>query len=245
MQKIFLVCMLATIVFTSCQNSTSTEVKNTEKDSIVMEAILSPAKLIGSYVGAFGDNKISLLITKTTADSIEGRSIVGGFDRPFKGTIKELKGQYEVVVNEPGDDKHDGKFQFTFDNASPDQIAGSWMPYKETETIKGKNYSLTRKAFVYKNDVGDYPEGSTRLLKSKDVENMMRSDLEMMRNEIFARHGYCFKKKELRQSFENYDWYVPNTIDVKNDLTEIEKKNILLIKKYEKYAEDYGDDFGR
>ena len=60
-----------------------------------------------------------------------------------------------------------------------------------------------------------------------------------MRNEIFARHGYCFKKKELRQQFETEDWYVPNTVDIKGFLTEIEKKNIALIKRYEKYAEDY------
>ena len=45
--------------------------------------------------------------------------------------------------------------------------------------------------------------------------------------------------------FEDKDWYIPNTVDVKKDLTEIEKKNIVLIKKYEKYAEEYGDDFGR
>ena len=69
--------------------------------------------------------------------------------------------------------------------------------------------------------------------------------MEAMRNEIFARHGYCFKKKNLRELFEDKDWYIPNTVDVKKDLTDIEKKNIALIKRFEKYAEEYGDDFGR
>lgn len=45
-----------------------------------------------------------------------------------------------------------------------------------------------------------------------------------MRNEFFAEHGYCFKKKYLREQFENKDWYIPNSVDIKNDLTEIEKK---------------------
>ena len=45
--------------------------------------------------------------------------------------------------------------------------------------------------------------------------------------------------------FEDKDWYIPNTVDVKKDLTEIEKKNISLIKRYEKYVEEYGDDYGR
>jgi hypothetical protein len=45
--------------------------------------------------------------------------------------------------------------------------------------------------------------------------------------------------------FELQDWYVPNTVDIKNYLTEIETKNIKLIQRYEKYAVDYGDEFGR
>ncbi|MBL7727175.1 MAG: hypothetical protein JNM68_14625, partial [Dinghuibacter sp.] len=45
--------------------------------------------------------------------------------------------------------------------------------------------------------------------------------------------------------FENLDWYVPDNVDVKDLLTEIEKKNIRLIKRYEQYAEEYGDEFGR
>src|SRR5689334_21896684 len=43
-------------------------------------------KILGSYVGAFGDNKITVLITKVAGNAISGRSIVGGNDRPFDGT---------------------------------------------------------------------------------------------------------------------------------------------------------------
>lgn len=35
---------------------------------------------------------------------------------------------------------------------------------------------------------------------------------------------------------------LPNTAEVKNMLTDIEKKNISLIKKYEKYAKEFGDE---
>ena len=56
---------------------------------------------------------------------------------------------------------------------------------------------------------------------------------------------HAFLQKTLRELFEDKDWYIPNTVDVKKDLTDIEKKNITLIKRFEKYAEEYGDDFGR
>ena len=39
--------------------------------------------------------------------------------------------------------------------------------------------------------------------------------------------------------------YNMHTTDIKGFLTDIEKKNITLIKRYEKYADEYGDEYGR
>ncbi len=200
-------------------------------------------KLLGSFVGAFGDNKITLLITKAQGDSVEGRSIVGGNDRPFSGILVQKEGMMNILAKEPGDHPDDGVFEFSLLAANPDSLHGSWKPNNTKKPAK--EYSLSRKKFEYRMDVGTWPETSQRLLKAKDVENYDKSDLEFMRNEIFARHGYCFKKKSLRQSFENEEWYVPNTVDIKGFLTDIEKKNIELIKRYEKYAAEYGDEYGR
>jgi hypothetical protein len=200
-------------------------------------------KLLGSYVGPFGDNKITLLITKVAGNSVSGRSIVGGNDRPFDGTYTVENAVYSVVANEPGDHKDDGIFKFSVSSADPNEVKGTW---KANDTKRPeKSYTLERRAFEYRANVGNWPEASMRLLKTADVENLGKDDLEFMRNEIFARHGYCFNKKNLRQQFENESWYVPNTVDIKGYLTDIEKKNIALIKRYEKYAEDYGDEYGR
>ena len=208
-------------------------------------SVAAAVNLIGSYVGSFGDNKITVLITKTTKDSVEGRSVVGSNDRPFSGIITQDAGVFNVVAKEPGGDQHDGTFNFSIDSKTPDVVKGSWKPYNPTENVTAKDYTLQRRAFSYLQTVGTFPEASKRLLKEEDVNNRSKDALELMRNEIFARHGYCFKKKLTREHFENKDWYIPNTADVKNDLTVIERKNITLIKKYEKYAEEYGDEFGR
>jgi len=50
--------------------------------------------------------------------------------------------------------------------------------------------------------------------------------------------------KTLRENSENKDWYIPNTIDVKMELTDIEIKNIMPIKRM-KNMREFGDDFGR
>lgn len=199
--------------------------------------------ILGSFVGPFGDNKITILITQAESDSVKGRSIVGGNDRPFAGVKILENGIYKIHAVEPGDDAHDGVFDFSIDEKTPQLLTGSWKPYDKK--LKAKDYTLQRQEFKYDATVGSFPEASTRLLKPEDVENMMKEELEYMRNEIFARHGFCFKKKHLRQQFEIEDWYVPNTVDITGHLTEIEKKNIALIKRYEKYAEEYGDEYGR
>jgi hypothetical protein len=174
---------------------------------------------------------------------VSGKTIVGGNDRSFAGTLTVADGKYTITAVEPGDDKNDGKFALSFDVAKGDIIEGVWASIKEP--TKTKQFVLQRKAYKYDISVGDYPEASQRILKTADVENKLKSELEQMRNEIFARHGYCFKKKDMRQLFENQTWYVPNTVSVVNRLTDIEKKNIELIKRYEKYAEEYSDEFGR
>jgi len=200
-------------------------------------------KLLGSYVGPFGNNKITMLVITVAGDSVVGRTIVGGNDRPFRGTFTKNGSVYSFNAKEPGDHKDDGEFNFTIDETSPDMVKGSWKPFAKGR--QAKEYELSRRKFEYKADVGSFPQASQRLLKAEDLENMMKEDLQFMRNEIFARHGFCFNKRELRQMFEMEDWYVPNTVDIRGFLTDIEKKNITLIKRYEKYAEEYGDEYGR
>ena len=243
--------LLAGSLLVACNNNKKNDKDNKEaRDSMgtantqTIPATNPLEKLLGSFVGAFGDNKITMLIIKAEGDSVLGRSIVGGNDRPFAGTFTFDNRIYSVSAKEPGDDKDDGVFTFYINKDSTDLVKGFWKA-NDKERPFAKTYSLQRKKFEYRTDVGNYPEASQRLLKADDVEEFPKSELEFMRNEIFARHGYCFRKKNLRQDFEMQDWYVPNTVDIKGFLTDIEKKNIQLIKRYEKYADDYGDGYGR
>jgi hypothetical protein len=83
---------------------------------------------------------------------------------------------------------------------------------------------------------GKYPEASMRLLTPTDLEKMSVWHLKIMRNEIFARHGYRFKTEDMRGYFKRQQWYQPRYDDVTASLTEIETANIKLIKQYEDKA---------
>jgi hypothetical protein len=200
--------------------------------------------ILGFWVGAFGTNRINLTLSSVNGNNIEGHSVCAGNYRPIKGTIKLNKANpHEVTMEEPGDDKYDGKFAFNID-LSKMEIKGSWAPFKDKGTT-AKNYTLIKTEFEYDPAVGEYPEASQRLLTEADVENRTTEELEMMRNEIYARHGYTFKNKIMRHHFESTDWYIPIGVDIRKQLTNDEAENIALIYRYEEYYKVNYDDYGR
>jgi hypothetical protein len=243
----FLKLFAIAIFIFSCNDNSSKKVDTKSSTENETKSSLTNQDICGSYVGVFGedplDNKIRLLISKVDEHTIEGRTIVGGNDRPFSGSIKKENNLFLITASEPGDNKYDGAFEFQIDENKPEELTGTWTPFKKS--VAPKKYSLNKKSFTYDPQAGQYPQTSTSVLTTTDVENLDKQTLSYMRNEIFARHGFCFRKKDIRIMFELEDWYVPNTVDIKNYLTEIENKNIKLIQRYEKYAVDYGDEFGR
>ncbi|MFC2093904.1 YARHG domain-containing protein, partial [Bacteroidota bacterium] len=110
--------------------------------------------------------------------------------------------------------------------------------YVEREEERNRdNRSETNKRRVEsdysKYQPGIYPETSTRYLTSNDLRNKSRWQLKIMRNEIYARHGYIFQTKEMKNYFNNQSWYNPVYYDVTHMLTSLEKSNITYIKKFE------------
>lgn len=108
----------------------------------------------------------------------------------------------------------------------------------EVEVYSEQEYFATTEKVLKKN-------ASVELLDKEFVSNLTKADIFILRNSIFARHGFAFRDKQLRMYFEEYDWYMPVFGDVKDDLTEIERQNIELLLRYEKNAEEYYDTFGR
>jgi len=80
---------------------------------------------------------------------------------------------------------------------------------------------------------GKYPEGSERNLTLNDIAGKTKWQLKIMRNEIYARHGYIFQSSDLKNYFNKQPWYYPGYNDVTNMLSDIEKSNVNMIKSYE------------
>lgn len=74
---------------------------------------------------------------------------------------------------------------------------------------------------------------SSRYVDYGDIANKSGSQLRIMRNYIYARHGYRFKSADLQRYFAQYSWYTPRYSNVEGSLNQIERSNIHYIKQFE------------
>ena len=119
-----------------------------------------------------------------------------------------------------------------------------WFSSKEKkEEIDGEEYVINVNRAA--SDAIYNINASTTKLTEKELKNLRKLDLEIIRNTIYARHGYSFSNKGVRQYFDFVEWYIPLYTNVEDKLTQIEKDNIALLKRLEKYAEDYYQQYGR
>lgn len=72
------------------------------------------------------------------------------------------------------------------------------------------------------------------LIKEEELKELSKEKLEIAKNEIFARYGYDFSSKTLKEYFSKLSWYhvVKDKKIGVTDLNEIEQKNVVLLDKY-------------
>jgi len=91
---------------------------------------------------------------------------------------------------------------------------------------------------------GRFPLASVEVMTLAQLScyagNPQLANLQVMRNEIYARHGYKFKAGgEMARYFGQQEWYRPQFDDVTSKLTDIERINIELIQALEKDLKEH------
>lgn len=79
-----------------------------------------------------------------------------------------------------------------------------------------------------------FPHSDRKELTEKDLKGMSAKQLTYARNEIYARHGFDFKSKELQEYFDSKSWYHNKHKSYDCEKGSIEEKNVSLIIKYQK-----------
>jgi len=109
----------------------------------------------------------------------------------------------------------------------------------------GKKHTYEKEANRYTSDSIPPLNASAQKLTEGQLKNLRKIDLEVIRNTVYARHGFAFSRAYLRNLFDRAEWYVPIADNVDKDLTPLEKENIALLTRLEKYATDHYEYFGR
>jgi hypothetical protein len=75
---------------------------------------------------------------------------------------------------------------------------------------------------------------SSQPLTDGQLQPLTKGALRLLRNEVFARHGFTFKSADLREHFSKQAWYAPNPNFNEADFSALERSNLELIKKHER-----------
>lgn len=87
------------------------------------------------------------------------------------------------------------------------------------------NTNVSADAYIYPSD--------TTLLTREQLATLSKSDIALIRNEIYARKGHIFTTNKYKTYFASKTWYAPQKIVYWQDLNDVEKANIKLIKEFE------------
>lgn len=135
-------------------------------------------------------------------------------EKYFLGDIKETY-PYELILNQCIEIIYDGMFGESLRYLYPIKLRTEYEDVIEEGMKKTDEIKLNS------------------ILNDKDVNQLSKLELKLLRNEIFARHGYIFKSKDLQEYFSKKSWYNPQYEDITHKLTDIDKQNIELILKHE------------
>lgn len=70
-------------------------------------------------------------------------------------------------------------------------------------------------------------------ISTDDLDRLTKSEIEIILNEAFARHGYEFNDSKWSEFFSKFSWYKPDKSFDESEFTKLEKQNIDTITQYE------------
>jgi hypothetical protein len=227
---------------------------NISIDKIIGDSVIGHSVVAGNdrpFTGRMGRDRIADPITFTLREPGDDK-----YDGAFHFYIEDgqLAGTWEayrnISVKKRRYQLKKKSFAYNPEQAlEPAKDFVDWTKSVETKMKEdfgeGEFYEWMQKEYASATPAIYEINASNRRLSKSEVENLKKGDLTIIRNTIYARHGYSFKNRPLRVFFDAQPWYIPVHTDIRTDFTAIEKDNIKLLLTYEKNAAEYYDSFGR
>ena len=135
-----------------------------------------------------------------------------GYKKENFSQYDDLQKKLNESKNSSNNDKVDNVYSFT--NENPSKFSGNIYDYPYD--------------FIM-------PYSNSSYLSASDLSKYNKSTLALMRNEIYARHGYVFNTNPFKEYFNSKSWYHPDSSFKGDDseLNDYEIKNVQTIKSVE------------
>ena len=243
-------CMCFALLFTlTCQRTVSQTPKfvyvGQEGEQINEKQVkLWPAASLDEYVGVynFGESEGEWIMLVLKVDSHLIFQAYSGFwgktDRDKDAWVRKAENLKSAPVQKGRFAA--GKLKGFFATYTDDKVykgmvltgeVGNAVASADTAEFGYKSKGPFKDHFYY----GEYPQLTYQLMEDAWFKSKTKDELQLMRNEIFARYGMRFNKGgKMYVHFIKEDWYQPRLDNVTALLNEIEKRNLEKIRQYEK-----------
>ncbi len=203
------------LLSTSC-SSDPAEVKtaSTEKeiavDTVEVEEWFPETNfdtLRGMYTGDFGDGFINVILTYVNDKKAIGYNIHKGLQRNISGSVVQKKDQFELTLNEPGDNPYDGVFILIL-SKKDGSIHASWKA--NDPKIPAKTFKLKKQA-IKQSDDSKYEFDGSKITEDNFMElfsyaNLSDGHVEFKENGIIRFTYYPEGQENEQQEIIKGSW---------------------------------------
>lgn len=139
---------LSTFLIVGCSSENSDETVsssdslNTLEPEVDKKERFNTDELLGQYMGSFGKSTLIIKLNYVKGKNASGYNVVRGNKRNIKGSVSADGENYHFVLDEPGDNNTDGKFEFDI-NINSFILTGNWTP-KNPQYAKEKSFELKK-----------------------------------------------------------------------------------------------------
>jgi hypothetical protein len=124
----------------ACSNNKTEETPVVVKGKTLSTLPVIPEKIMGTYIGDFKGSPIAITLNYVGSNHATGYNIHKGLKRNISGTIESDANGLHLVMEEPGNNQYDGKFDFVIDTTKWTG-SGTWKPFKKGDAA---NFTLRK-----------------------------------------------------------------------------------------------------
>ena len=231
---------IATMTTVACvqrdkSNKTQTTEENIESEVEMNDDDMRTSALVRCLAGTYVDTDGNTYVFSADAPRASGfgsaEQYTVDFDcyiPNFSITFEDGKA-YRIIGEWYADNENGVNIRFEPYDKNNKNSEAECYPDETEQSIKvtKTNWSST---VADKTIQGRYPYTSTRAMSRDELFVFIIDNLDIMRNEIFARHGHIFKAERFADYFNTQPWYNGTVDDATELLSEIEQQNVEQIK---------------